>query len=187
MALILLTAPAEEPVTLAEARAHLRLDGTEENPLVEALIAAARAALEAETRRAFVTQSWRLTLDDWPEGPVKLPLAPAQAVTAVRVASLSGAMLPIDPAFYETDLAGEPPRLAAKRGQAWPMPATRLAGIAVDFTAGYGAAADVPPPLKQALLLLVAHWFEHREPMGAGTELPRMITALVAPYKRVRL
>lgn len=187
MTLALLTGPAAEPVTLAEARAHLRLDGTEENPLVEALIAAARAALEAETRRAFVTQSWRLTLDDWPADLVRLPLAPVAAVTAVKVASLSGAMLPIDPGFYETDLAGEPPRLAAKRGQAWPMPATRLAGIAVDFTAGYGTAADVPPPLKQALLLLVAHWFENREPAGSGNELPRTITALVAPWKRVRL
>lgn len=187
MALILLTGPAEEPVTLADARAHLRLDGTEENALVEALIAAARAALEAETRRAFVTQSWRLTLDDWPEGTVQLPLAPVSEVTAVSIADAEGALLPLDAEIYETALAGDTPRLAARRGQVWPMPATRLAGIAIDFTAGYGAAGDVPPPLRQALLLLVAHWFEHREPAGAGTELPRAVTALVAPWRRLHL
>ncbi|MDP2124700.1 MAG: head-tail connector protein [Parvibaculum sp.] len=185
MPLILLSGPAEEPVTLADARAQLRLDGTEENALVEALIAAARATLEAETRRAFVTQSWRLTLDAWPHGAVMLPLAPVQSVTAVAVADAAGAMTALDAGLYETALAGDAPRLAPTG--AWPQPATRLAGIEIDFTAGYGAAADVPPPLKQALLLLVAHWFEHREPMGAGTELPRMITALVAPYRRLRL
>ncbi|MDO9125489.1 MAG: head-tail connector protein, partial [Parvibaculum sp.] len=81
----------------------------------------------------------------------------------------------------------EPPRVAAKRGQAWPMPATRLAGIAVDFTAGYGAAAAVPAPLKQAVLLLAAHWFENREPLGNGVELPLTVSALVARYRRLHL
>ncbi|MBX3508920.1 MAG: head-tail connector protein [Parvibaculum sp.] len=187
MTLSLIAPPAEEPVTLAEARAHLRLDAAEEDALLQALVTAARTALEAETRRAFITQQWRLTLDDWPSRPIELPLAPVAEVTAVKVALLSGAMLAIDPAFYEVDAKGEPPRLAAKRGQAWPMPATRLAGIEVEFTAGYGDAAAVPQPLKQALLLLVAHWFENRAPVGGGRELPLTVSALVAPYRRMRL
>lgn len=185
MTLSLISPPAEEPVTLAEARAHLRLDAAEEDALLEALIAAARTSLEAETRRAFVTQHWRLTLDDWPSRPIELPLAPVTEVTAVKVALLSGAMLAIDPAFYEVDAKGEPPRIAAKRGQAWPMPATRLAGIEVEFSAGYGDA--VPQPLKQAILLLAAHWFENRAPVGEGAELPRTVSALAAPYRRLRL
>jgi uncharacterized phiE125 gp8 family phage protein len=187
MTLSLIAPPAEEPVTLADARAHLRLDAVEEDALLQALVTAARTALEAETRRAFVTQQWRLTLDDWPSRPIELPLAPVAEVTAVKVALLSGAMLTIDPAFYEVDAKGEPPRLAAKRGQAWPMPATRLAGIEVEFTAGYGDGAAVPQPLKQALLLLVAHWFENRAPVGGGRELPLTVSALVAPYRRMRL
>lgn len=187
MTLMLIAGPAEEPVTLAEARAHLRLDADGEDTLLGALVTAARTALEAETRRAFVTQSWRLLLDDWPAKPIRLPLAPVQSVTAVTVATMSGAMVPLDPAFYEVDAKGEPPRIAAKRGQAWPMPATRLAGIAVDFTAGYGAAAAVPAPLKQAVLLLAAHWFENREPLGNGAELPLTVSALVARYRRLHL
>jgi len=187
MTLMLITGPAEEPVTLAEARAHLRLDAGGEDALLGALLTAARTALEAETRRAFVTQSWRLLLDDWPAKPIRLPLAPVQSVTAVTVATMSGAMVPLDPAFYEVDAKGEPPRVAAKRGQAWPMPATRLAGIAVDFTAGYGAPSAVPAPLKQAVLLLAAHWFENREPLGDGAELPLTVSALVARYRRLHL
>jgi len=187
MTLTLLTGPAEEPVSLAEARAHLKLDATEEDALLTALLTAARATLEAETRRAFVMQSWRLTLDDWPPVPIELPLAPVASVTAVKVAALSGAMLPLDPAFYEVYAGGEPARIAVKNGQAWPMPATRLAGIAIDFTGGYGAAADVPMPLRQAILMLAAHWFEHREPVGDGAKLPRTVSALVKPYRRLRL
>lgn len=190
MTLTLLSGPAEEPVSLAEARAHLKLDATEEDALLTALLTAARATLEAETRRAFVEQSWRLTLDDWPSGPLEIPLAPVSEVTAVKVASLSGAMLPLDPAFYEAE-TGERPRIAVKRGQAWPMPATRLAGIVIDFRAGYGAVADVPMPLRQAALMLAAHWFEHREPVGSydfgGAKLPRTVSALVKPFRRMRL
>ncbi len=184
MTLLLISGPAEEPVTLAEARAHLRLDTADEDALLTAFITAARAALEGETRRAFVTQSWRLLLDDWPGVTVRLPLAPVVAVTAVTLEG-TGAL---DPAHYETALAGDEPRLVAAR--AWPAPLHSVAGIAIDFEAGYGAAAAVPAPLKQAVLMLAAHWFEHREPVslgGAPVEMPLAVAALVAPYRRIRL
>ncbi|MCE9650579.1 MAG: head-tail connector protein [Parvibaculum sp.] len=184
MTLMLLSGPAEEPVTLAEARAHLRLDGADEDALLSAFITAARAVLEGETRRAFVTQNWRLLLDEWPGRELILPLAPIAAVTAVTVDG-AGAL---DATLYETALAGDGPRLVA--AGAWPAPSRRVAGIAVDFTAGYGSAADVPTPLKQAVLLLAAHWFDRREPAGLGdgpAELPPAVKALAAPYRRVRL
>lgn len=186
MPLILLAGPAEEPVTLADARAQLRLDGTEENALVTALIAAARAALEAETRRALMTQSWRLVLDAWPQGAVRLPLAPLQAVIAVAIAGADGTMSTLDPESYDVAPAGDAPRLMPKAGAAWPQPALRLGGIAIDFTAGYAGAEEVPPPLRQALLMLVAHWFEDRE-AGVPRGLPPMVAALIAPWRRVRL
>tara|TARA_R110002110_G_scaffold79732_15_gene208108 strand:+ start:6820 stop:7392 length:573 start_codon:yes stop_codon:yes gene_type:complete len=190
MTLMMLTGPAEEPVTLGEARAHLRLDATDEDALLGVLVTAARTALEAVTRRAFVTQDWRLLLDDWPAHAISLPLAPVQAVTAVTVAGLDETVT-LDEEFYEVDAGGEPPRIAAMRGQAWPLPATMMAGIAIEFTAGYGPAASVPAPLKQAVLLLAAHWFEHRDPLMAngteGVDLPLTVAALIAPYRRLHL
>ncbi|HEY4343039.1 MAG TPA: head-tail connector protein [Parvibaculum sp.] len=184
MTLFLISGPAEEPVTLAEVRAHLRLDGTGEDALLTAFITAARAVLEGETRRAFVTQSWRLLLDEWPGAAVRLPLAPSAAVTAVMIDGVGA----LDPAFYQTALAGDEPRIVA--AGTWPAPLRRVAGIAIDFTAGYGDAAAVPAPLKQAVLMLVAHWFEHREPVSFGdapAEMPLAVSALVAPYRRMRL
>lgn len=189
MTLILTAGPAEEPVTLAEAKAFLRLDGTEEDALVTALVTAARATLEAETRRAFVTQSWRLTLDRWPGREIALPLAPVESIDAITVQVEGGTEAP-DASSYVADLAHEPPRLVVKRGVRMPTPEPDAAGIAIDFTAGHGGAADVPEPLRQAVLMLVAHWFETRSPVGfdvSATEIPMMVAALLAPYRRMRL
>lgn len=187
MTLLLVTGPAEEPVTLEEARAHLRLDATAEDGLLAALITAARGALEGQTRRAFVTQGWRLVLNQWPGAEVTLPLAPVSAVTAVTLHDTDGDHA-VDPSAYETALAGDAPLLACVAG--WPAPVKRIAGISIDFTAGYGAAANVPQPLKLAILLLATHWFENREPVSlgeTGRELPLDVASLIAPYRRVHL
>ena len=187
MTLLLVTGPTEEPVTLAEARAHLRLDATNEDALLAALMTAARAALEGQTRRAFVTQSWRLILNEWPGDRVTLPLAPVSAVTAVTLHDTDGDRT-VEPAAYETSLEGDAPQLACVAG--WPAPTRRIGGISIDFTAGYGGAEAVPQPLKQAILLLAANWFENREPIALGEsvhELPMAVAGLVAPYRRVHL
>ncbi len=187
MTLLLVTGPTDEPVTLDEARAHLRLDATSEDGLLTALLTAARASLEAETRRAFMTQSWRLILDEWPGATVTLPIAPASAVTAVTINDVDGTRA-VAASLYQTALQGDAPRLT--RVAAWPLPTQRVGGIAIDFTAGYGGAAAVPAPLKQAILLLAAHWFENREPVALGERaevLPLSVAALIAPYRRVHL
>ncbi|MEN6542005.1 head-tail connector protein [Parvibaculum sp.] len=190
MTLILTAGPAEEPVTLAEARAFLRLDDTSEDMLVTALITAARATLEAETRRAFVTQNWRLLFDQFPEEAIVLPLAPVSAVAAISLVARTAPDETLDAALYELDLGGEPPCIWRAPGAAWPMTKRRVAGVAVDFTAGYGGAESVPQPLKQAVLMLVAHWYETRLPVafdGAVSDIPLTVAALIAPYRRFRL
>ncbi|MGB5949464.1 MAG: head-tail connector protein [Parvibaculum sp.] len=189
MTLMLIAGPAEEPVTLAEARSFLRLDGVEENALVTALITAARSTLEAETRRAFVTQGWRLVLDAWPGRDISLPLAPVAAVDAVHVDAGEGTVT-LDPTLFDMDLGAEPPRMAARSDARLPRPAAGIGGIEIDFTAGYGTGAEVPESLRQATLMLVAHWFEARGPVAFGSsaaDIPLTVAALVAPYRRLKL
>ena len=74
---------------------------------------------------------------------------------------------------------------------AWPSAAPHANGIEIAFTAGYGdAAADVPEPIRQALLLLIAHWYEHRSPLEVGPlaqPAPDMVAELLAPYRTMRL
>lgn len=190
MALYLNSPPAVEPLTLAEAKAHLRIDETAEDTYVTALIVSARVRIEVETRRALVTQVWTQTLDRWPaDGVVGLRIAPVQTVTSVTVRDASGTPQAVDAGAYALDGDGAPPRLLINAPV--PSPATLPAGVAITFAAGYGdAAADVPADIRQAMLLLVADWFEHRDPLFGASDaarLPPPVAAILAPYRMVHL
>jgi uncharacterized phiE125 gp8 family phage protein len=191
MALVLTDAPETEPVTLADAKAHLRIDADDEDALIAQLITAARMFIERMLGQALVTQSWSYFLDYWPRGGcIALPLAPVQAVDAVKVHDAAGGAVTLETSAYAVDTLSVPARLVL-RG-ATPSSTTReLNAFEVAFTAGYGdEAEDVPAPIAQALLLLVAHWFERREPVvldGAPQEVPGTVAGLLLPYRRVRL
>jgi uncharacterized phiE125 gp8 family phage protein len=192
MPLILTSGPAAEPVTLAEAKAHLRVDGTAEDTLIASLIVTSRLHVEAAAGLALITQGWSWYIDAWPPGHVlKLPLRPVQSIAAVRLYDEAAAATTVDPATYFLDGAAAPPRLVRHGALPWPRPGRIVNGIEIAFTAGYGTtAADVPPPIRQAILLLVAHWHEHRSPLEEGAHpapLPDMVSELLAPFRAVRL
>lgn len=182
---ILLVPPAAEPVTLAEAKAWLRLDTDDEDMLVTALMLAARMVVEAAIRRVLVTQTWRLVYDFWPVAPI--PVAPLSAVTAVRVHDAAGSTQALAPAAYR--LVGGPDEGRLVFPQMPPASGRPASGIEIDVVAGYGGPADVPQPLKQAILMLVAQWHENRGDAEAASpdRLPPAVAALLAPYRRVRL
>ena len=185
----LLSGPAVEPLTLSEAKAWLRLDTSDEDDLVTALIVSARLMVEAATRRALITQSWRLVYDGWPPLPLRLRPAPVQSVSAVRVYDVNNVSAPVAPSTYWTDASPDAARLVFNTPP--PAPGRAAAGIEIDVTAGYGAASSaVPEPLRQAARMLVAHWFEARGDTGAaalGGHLPAPVAALVAPFRVGRL
>jgi len=192
MPLVLTSGPAVEPVTLAEAKAHLRVDTTAEDTLIASLIVTSRLHVEAAAGLALITQGWSYFLDVWPPGPaLKLPLRPVQAITAVRLYDESAVVTTLDPASYLLDGAGSPPRLVRQGAIVWPKPGRIANGIEVAFTAGYGnAATAVPGPLRQAILLLTAHWYDHRSPIEIGHHaepVPDMVSELLSPYRSLRL
>jgi uncharacterized phiE125 gp8 family phage protein len=187
---ILLTAPAGEPVSLAEAKAFLRVEHNDDDAIIASLIAGARLQVEALTRRALMTQTWRLTRDVWPAGGV-LPLLPAplRALLAVRVYDPDGNAQALDPASFGLDAVAAPAMLTFARG-ALPPPGRKAGGIEIDIECGYGAAADVPEPLRHAVRLLVAHWYEHRALVAASGEVasvPASVQAPIAPFRVVSL
>jgi len=178
MSLQLTFPPAQEPVSLAEAKAWLRVEsGDDEDALIAALIPAARARAEWHTGRAFVTQGWTLWLDGF-QGCIELPLPPLQAVTAVTLHAPDGAATPLDTGDYAVSgqhLLLTPPPFALRARD----------GIAIAFTAGYGDAADVPAPICQAILQIVASLYEHRG--GDAAPTPDGALALLAPYRTLKL
>ncbi len=192
MPLILTAGPATEPVSLEEAKAHCRIDSDTEDTLVSSLILAARLHVEHSLGFALLSQNWSLYLDRWPDKPfVELPLAPLIGIDAVRLYSPTGSWVTLDPGLFFADAVSRRPRLARAEAQVWPAPGRELNGIEIAFTAGYGASADdVPAPLRQAILLLVAHWYEAREPVTFGDDaelVPLTVASLVAPYREARL
>ena len=185
MTAALIEGPEIEPVSLEEAKAHLRIDTEDEDELLAASIMAARLHVETATRRKLVAQRWRIYLDGWPKGRiVRLPVAPLISVDAVTVYDADGEPVTVPETDYAADAVSTPPRLSLS-GAALPPVRRALNGIEIDVTAGYGpAAADVPSPLRQAILMLVAHWHEHRAAAGEHVQelTPFGFAALTAPY-----
>jgi uncharacterized phiE125 gp8 family phage protein len=188
---ILLNGPAVEPLTLGEAKAFIRVAHDDDDDIIAALIAGARIHIEAQTRRALITQTWRIVRDAWPENGRLAPLpVPLATLVAARIYKASGATQTIDLAGFTLDSAAAPAMLSFTRG-ALMAPERRAAGIEIDITCGHGdTAEDVPEPLRQAVRLLVAHWYEHRGLVTLGTEsaiLPASVAALIGPYRVLSL
>jgi uncharacterized phiE125 gp8 family phage protein len=191
MSLLMTAAPAVEPITLAEAKLHCRIDGTSEDAYVASLIVTSRLQIEAALGLGMITQSWRWLLDAWPtSGKIELPMRPVQSVEQVAILHPNGGASPLLPSSYRLDGHADPARIILDITTQLP-PRLASAGILVDFTAGFGpTAADVPEPIRHATLLLVAHWYECREPTAAGSQplpIPSTIDAALAPYRPVRL
>jgi len=186
MSLTLLSPPAAEPVTLAELKDHMRVSAADEDALINGMLIAAVRAVEARGRLALMPQVWRLTLDAVPDETIFLPLAPVASVDVVSVIGADGAPQAVDPSLYEAAL-GSPGRV--RPAGPWPAPGVAIDAVQIDFSAGYPDAASIPEPLKQAVKLLGAHFFETRE--AAGVErifnVPQTVDALIAPYREMQL
>ena len=158
--------------------------------MIAALIAGARVHVEAQTRRALITQSWRLIRDTWPDnGRVAVLPAPLRELTAARVYRLDGTAQELDPEAFSADTAAAPGVLAFSG--AMPSTGRMAAGIELDVECGYGdAPEDVPADLRQAIRLLVAHWYENRGLIAVGSGiavLPQTVAGLLMPYRVLSL
>lgn len=188
----LIAAPTIEPVTLAAAKAHLRVEITDDDDLIGTLITAARVHVEAATRRVLITQRWRLTYDNWPaNGLLDLRMTPIQSVDAVSIADANGNPVAVNAAAYQVDLASVPARLVLNVPIETLKPGVPIGGIEIDVTAGYGASGlSVPQPLQLAMMMLVARWYETRDGTAIGS-VPASIAegfdALIAPYRVLRI
>jgi uncharacterized phiE125 gp8 family phage protein len=176
MPLKLIEAPEAEPVTLAEAKAFVRVEQDAEDALFGTLIAAAREHVEQATGRQLVAATWELTLRCFPpDYLVRLPRSPLIEVVSVKYRDRAGALITLtDEVDYLTDAAAEPGTVEPVKS--WPATGDFPDAVQVRFTAGYpsdGAsppdhAANVPARAKVAVKALLAHWYENREAAGVA-------------------
>lgn len=175
MWLVLVTQPAATPITLAEVKAQARVTHDDEDLLIQHYIDAATAWLDGPSGilgRCLVTQTWRAELAAV-TGPIRLPFPDTVISSAVFTDAEGGELI------HAFELQDKRPLLRLRSGLGRPA--------AITFTAGYGAPAHVPAAIRQAMLLLVTQWYEHRQVTGTGTALPFAVEALLAPYRRIRL
>lgn len=185
---IRITAPASEPITLAEVKAHLRIDGSDEDGYLTALITAARERLENETRRSFLRQQWRATIHAVAEGcAIELPrprlILDDSSPFLLEYKNASGDWVGVT--GLEIDESREPAHLWLNE-----IPSDLSSDRRrwrVTYWSGYGAtAADVPQPIRHAIMLLVAHLFERREVVISGAtihEVPKALDWMLDPYR----
>jgi uncharacterized phiE125 gp8 family phage protein len=190
-----LVAPAAL-LTLADARNWLRIEGTDHDQSIQQALDAAVQYLDGWsgiTGRCLVTQTWLSYAVQFPgtDGFLDLPLAPCASITAVRWRNAAGALTTLSAAAYALVATNTGPALwfDPQAGLAAPLPSPAVRPDGVEIEAIYGqSAAEVPAPLKQAVLQLTAHWFENRGAAAFGGGfglLPIGVRSLIAPFRRV--
>jgi uncharacterized phiE125 gp8 family phage protein len=178
----------DEPVSLDEAKAHLRVAGSDEDTLIESLITSARQWAERFTARAFLTTTLTEVLDMFPDDDeiIRLPTSPLQSVPSITYIDTAGAVQTWDPANRLVDTHNEPGRISLAYGKSYPTTREIINAVTITYVVGYGTASDVPKAIKQAILLLVGHWYEHREAavdFGVISKVPDTVEFLLWPYR----
>lgn len=168
------TDSATEPISLTEAKLHLRIepDTTDDDTLISALITAARQICEGYQGRSYVTKALKLTLDEFPEGDdydIELPYPPTISITSVKYVDSDGVQQTAGVSTYTLDATSTPARLSPAYGTSWPSARSQNSAVEIKYSAGYGAAAAVPERIKAAIKLVLGDLYENRESGVVGT------------------
>lgn len=206
---VMITGPAEEPVSVAELRAYLR-DPADADSVLTRLIKAAREYAEEATGIIMVSQVRELTLDAWPGGGdglgwwdgvqdgaiigraprfVELPKSPLISITSVKTYDTGNNPETWGAGNYFADTGQKPGRLALLDGAVWPVPTRAASGIVIRYVAGHANAGAVPNALCIAMLQLAAHWYENRElaTMDAANKVPMQAGRIFSKFRIMKL
>ena len=171
-----------EVVSEVEAREHIRVPGDEVDVL--AAIAAATAFAEDYTRRSLRRKTFRLNCDYFPYfGGISLPFPPLLSVDSIMYRDTSEAMQTLDSSTYFVDTFSTPGRVLLADGQQWPDVSPNPNAVLISYSAGYGHLA--PVAIKQAILLMIGHFYENREAVIVGQQvnaIPMGVKSLLGPY-----
>jgi uncharacterized phiE125 gp8 family phage protein len=195
MGLSVYTAPSVDPISLAEAKEHLRETGSEQDGLIAGYILAAREFVENATHRRLITQTLDYTIDYcWPTDGcyrqrIELPVSPVASVTSITYVDGNGATQTLATNQYRAVVDGPLPYIEPSYGVTWPTVREQGAAITVRFVAGTSL-SGVPNPLMQAMRMMIGHWYSVREAVNVGnivTEIPLGVEALLSAYRSPRI
>lgn len=191
MGLRLITPPATDPVSLAVAKAHLRVVDSENDTIISALIKASTTNVEAWLGRALIDQTWDLYIDGFPTAEIKIPLPPLIEVLEINYDDSDGNIQTVNAADYYVDSVSQPGWVVPAGNLTWPTTLDAINSVRVRFRAGY-LSEDSPPvenipfDIKAAILLNLGSLYEHRETVVIGqiaTHLPWGAENLLRPHR----
>jgi uncharacterized phiE125 gp8 family phage protein len=154
------TSSPANPITLEETKLHLRVDGTDDNLLIDSLIRVATRLCETYAGLSFITQTRTVKLDYFDKSDVILPYGPVTAVTGVTYIDGDDAPQTVNAADYKLDTQSGLAKIRVT--ETWPYTNETLNNVVVTYTAGYGAADAVPDVIKHAIKMTVASLYENR-------------------------
>ena len=157
-----------EPVTLQEAKDHLRVDTTDDDALIRALITAAREYAERRQRRTLLTTTKTVKYDSFPD-VIRPPEPPLASVTSIAYVDEDGDSQTLSAALYDVDTDTEPGRITPAYGETWPATRGQIDAVTLTYVAGYGDAESVPELTKAGIKLILADLYENRESYVTGT------------------
>ena len=191
MNLKIITVPTTEPVSLTEAKLHLRVTSTADDTLITSIIKVARQHCEAITNRALASATFELVIDDFSKDKIVLPMAPVESITSIKYRdcnSIDTTLASTEYIFYNSEPAVIIPDYGISFPSFTPYP---TGAIKIRFVAGYkttgtDASLLIPEAIKQAILLLIGHFYENREEYVIGqtiSKIPLAAEALLYPYR----
>jgi len=187
MAITDILPPAAEPVTLDYVKTFLRVDHSESDDVIEGFMRAARLHIEDRLRTTLIERIRRFTSANFAGSCLRLDDFPIKSLNAIRLIDEDGTGVDVPLDDFQLRVSAQPAQLSLGQGGSWAAYINGASSIEVDYRAGYGPSeADVPMPLRQAILLLTGHFYQYR---GDATtpSYPFMLDALLMPYQRVRL
>jgi len=180
MSIPVVITPPSPSLTLSLVKAHLNVDHTDDDTLIQAYIDAACSHIDGPRGtlgRAVWAQTLELRLDDF-ETCIPLPCGPVSAITSVKYIDIDGVEQTLNAATYALAVDD----LVLAYDEAWPTVRGDTDGVKIRYAAGF---STVPKAIEQALMLLIAHWYANRETVNVGnitSELPFATRALLSPY-----
>lgn len=176
MALRLISPPTALPVSLADAKAHLKVEHGADDALIAVLIGAAARAAEQQLNRALMSQTWQLIIDAFPAAEIRLPMPRVQQIVSIQYVDAAGTLQSLAPTAYRLDADFLPGWALLSVGGTWPATREQANAVQITFVSGYGNdPADVPPDVRLWVLLHVGTAYANRESIAAGlamNELP---------------
>ena len=189
MAITLITPCAEEPITVAEAKASpsLRVATATDDTAIGTLITTARKLAETYTLHALVTQTWELVLDGFPTGGIIVPMPPLQSVSSIKYIDGNGDEQTLDALLYSVDDDSIPGLIVPAYGETWPVTRDEVNAVRVRFVAGFGDASDVPEDIKSWIKIMVGTMYDNPQGIVVGQtvmSIPRtFVDGLLDDYR----